>query len=169
MIDITFDEMMKNHLQKLYSIEVQLADGLKMLCKMAQNPDLKSGLEKHRTQTEEHARRIERICGKMGWPAIGLTSKTLKAMQMEVAEELNGADPSPVVDAIIIGAGQISEHIEIAAYGAAIALAKQLGDQESAELLRQTLQEEKDADEILTKLAESGINQNAINSRAFLS
>lgn len=158
---LDFTEMMKREIQKLHSIETQLVDALKALSAMAQSQDLKQALEMHRGETETHVQRIEQIASKMGWNVIGIPSKTLKAMQMETLEMLTGAEPSPLTDAMIIAAAQQSEHLEMAAYGTARTLAKHMGDQESASLLQQTLDEEKRADEKLTQIAEAGINQSA--------
>jgi ferritin-like metal-binding protein YciE len=154
--------MMKKELQKLYSIETQLLDGLKVLSAMAESPQLKQGLEAHRTQTQAHTRRLETICGKMGWSPVGVASKTMKAMQVETLETLNGAEPSSVTDAMIIAAAQKAEHLEIACYGTAATLALVLGDEQAAGLLHETLEEEKQTDQLLTQIAEAGINQRAL-------
>lgn len=157
-------ESMKHEIQKLYQVETTLADGLKMLSKMAQSPDLKQALETHRSETVVHAQRIQQICDKMGWNPVGMPSPTIKAMAMETLVSLNGAEPSPLTDALIIASAQKSEHFEIASYGTARTLARQMGDEEAANLLGQTLEEEKKADEKLTQIAESGINQQAVAS-----
>ncbi|CAN5369692.1 ferritin-like domain-containing protein [soil metagenome] len=152
---------MKHEVQKLYHVETTLADALKMLSKMAQNPELKQALDMHRVETVGHIGRLQKICGKMGWDPIGVPSPTIKAMAMETLTSLNGAEPGPVTDALIIASAQKSEHLEIASYGTARTLARQMGDEEVADLLGQTLEEEKKADAKLTAIAESGINQQA--------
>jgi len=160
-MQLSFSEMMKREIQKLFSIETQLVDALKMLSGMAENPELVQALEMHRQETMNHAARLQQIAQKMGWEVIGMASQTLKAMQMETLENLNGAEKSPLTDAMIIAAAQQSEHLEMAAYGTARTLARQMGDEEAASLLQQTLDEEKKADEKLTQIAEAGINQKA--------
>ena len=154
----------KKEVQKMHSVEHQLADALKMLAKMAQNPSLKQALEDHRAETVEQAKRLETIAAKMGWPAVGVPCIVTKAMAMETLQDLNGVEPGPVTDVLIIGAAQQSEHLEIASYGTLMTLAKQMGDTETAGLFEQSLNEEKAADAKLTKLAESGVNQAAISA-----
>jgi len=161
-MELKLEEQMKYELQKLYSIETQLVDGLKMLSAMAQNPELKAALTDHLEETKVHVSRVRQICGNMGWPYIGQPSKVIKAMQMETLEGLNGTEPSPVVDAVIIAAAQKAEHFEIASYGVVRALARQAGQTAAVELLQQTLDEEKAVDEKLTLIAESSVNRAAV-------
>ncbi|RYG49561.1 ferritin-like domain-containing protein [bacterium] len=160
-IQLEFSESMKRELQKIYSVEFTLADGLKMLSAMSQNPELKAALETHQRETEVHLERIRQICAKHGWSPIGMPSPAIRAMALEAMLTLAGPDPSPVVDAHIIAAAQKSEHFEMACYGFARQLAMLVGDEESAALLQQTLDEEKKTDELLTQIAESGINEAA--------
>ena len=152
----------KKEVQKMHSVEHQLADALKMLAKMAQNPQLKQALEDHRIETVEQAKRLETISAKMGWPAVGVPCIVTKAMAMETLQDLNGVEPGPVTDALIIGAAQKSEHLEIASYGTLIALARQMGDSEAASLLQKSLDEEKAADAKLTEIAEAAVNPAAV-------
>ncbi|RYG39530.1 DUF892 family protein [bacterium] len=158
---LDFEESMKREIQKLYQVETTLMDALKMLAKMAENPQLKEALEMHRGETETQAQRLQQIAAKMGWSVIGVPSLTIKAMALETLESLNGALPGPVTDALIIASAQKSEHFEIASYGTARTLALQMGDQAAADLLGQSRDEEKRADEKLSQIAEAGINQAA--------
>lgn len=159
-----FKDMMKTEILKLYSIETQLVQSLNMLSELAQNSELKQGLQMHVQQTQTQAQRLEQICSKMGWQPGSETCKAMQAMQQEAQESLSGAQPGPVTDAMIIAAAQKAEHMEIACYGTASTLAKQMGDDEAAGLLQQSLQEEKMTDEKLTQIAESGVNQKAVAS-----
>ena len=101
-MQLEFSESMKHELQRLYQVEFTLADGLKMLAKMAHSPELKGALEQHQRETEVHLERIRQICAKMGWSPVGMPSPTIKAMALETLLSLNGADPGPVTDALII-------------------------------------------------------------------
>ena len=159
-----FQDMMKTELQKLYSVETQLVEALGTLASKAQNPQLKDGLETHRQQTQEHARRLETICGRMGWATGGNECKGMRAMIEEANELLSSAQPGPVTDAMIIAAAQKNEHVEIACYGTAITLANQMGDKEAADLLGQNLQDEKTTDQKLTQIAESSVNPQAVST-----
>lgn len=152
-MQLSFEELFKYDLQKLYNLEMQLVDGLKMLAAQAESSELKQGLLEHLEQTKTHVARIMQICDRRGWSPMGMPSKTVKAMQVETLETLNGAEKGPVSDAIILGAGRKAEHFEIAAYASIISLAEQLGDSESVTLLQQTLEEEKSAEEKLASLA----------------
>ena len=161
-MQLALKDAMKKEIQKMHSVETQLADALKMLAKMAQDPDLKQALEDHRTETVEQAKRLETISDRMGWPAVGVASQTIRGLQLETLEGLGGVEPGPVTDIVIIDAAQKSEHLEIAAYGTLMTLARQMGDDEAAGLLAQSLKEEKSADEKLSKIAESGANAAAV-------
>ncbi len=156
-----FETTMQTEIQKLYCIEQQTVDALGTLASQAQSGSSRDALPQHRQETQTQAGRLEQICSKMGWNPSGETSTVLQAMQSEATQLLQNLSEGPVKDAAIIGAVQKVEHLEIACYGTARTLALQMGDQEAADLLQQTLDEEKRADALLTQIAESGVNQQA--------
>lgn len=164
-MQLTFSEALKKEFQRCHSLEWQLFDNLKMLAGTAQNPELKQALEKHREETRVHMERLETIGAKLGIPVIGLPNLPMRALALELLEDWGGAEPGPVTDAMIVEAAQKGEHLEIAWYGMLRSWVQQLGDVEAVSLLEQTLEEEKRTDELLTKLAESGINQAAAATR----
>ena len=160
-MQIGLKDAMKKEVQKMHSVEVQLADALKMLAKMAQNADLKKAFDDHRMETIQQAKGLETIAAQMGWPAVGVASLSIKALTTETLEGLGGVEPGPVTDVLLIDAGRKSEHLEIAGYGTLIALARRMDDEATAGLLDQSLQEEKAADDRLTKIAESAFDDAA--------
>jgi ferritin-like metal-binding protein YciE len=147
-------ELYIDELKDLYSAETQLVKALPKMAKAASSDELRQGFEEHLEQTKEHVQRLERI-----FQSLDESPKGKKCMGMEglikegsevVEEDFEGA----VMDAALIGAAQRVEHYEIAAYGTVFAFAEELGETEQAGLLNETLAEEKETDEKLTKLAE---------------
>jgi len=160
-MQLTFSEALKKELQRCHSLEWHLFDSLKMLAGVAQNPELKAALEQHREETRVHMERLETIGARLKLPVVGVPNLPARALAVELLEDWGGAEPGPMTDAIIIEAAQKGEHLEMAWYGFLRSWCQQLGDQEVVSLLEQTLEEEKRTDELLTRIAESGINQAA--------
>jgi len=154
-------ELLVECLKDLYSAENQLVKALPKMAKAATSPDLRAGFEQHLEQTRGHAERLERIGEQLG---TSLKGKKCVAMEglVEEGKEVMQEDMEPrVLDAALIAAAQKVEHYEIASYGTAREWAEQLGLDDAAELLRETLDEEKATDEKLTKLARAKVNQEA--------
>ena len=164
-MQLTFSEALKKEFQRCHSLEWHLFDSLKMLEGSAQNPDLKAALAKHRDETAVHMQRLETIGAKLGIPVVGVPNLPARALAVELLEDWGGAEPGPMTDAMIIEAAQKGEHLEMAWYGLLRSWCRQIGDPEVVSLLEQTLEEEKRTDEILTQLAEGGINQAAYQAR----
>src|SRR5204863_10124496 len=127
------------------------------------NTELASALEDHRAVTEQQVARLETIFRSLGNSARAKKCKGMEGVLEEGAELLDAEDESDVRDAGIIVAAQKVEHYEIAAYGSLRTFAELLGDDEAVNLLDQSLEEEKEADEKLTALAQSSINLEAAN------
>ena len=148
-------------LKDLYSAEKQLLKALPRVAKGAENPELKTALQNHVKQTEVHVQRLERIFEKLGTSGRGKKCKGMEGLIEENKEMLEeDADPEVMDAGLIVGCQKV-EHYEIAGYGSVVTFAKLLGDQESAKLLAQTLDEEERADKLLTEIAESSINVQA--------
>jgi ferritin-like metal-binding protein YciE len=150
----SLDALFQQELKDLYSAENQLVKALPKMAKAASNADLKAGFEEHLEQTKGHVERLTKIGKELG---ITLSGHKCKAMEglVEEGAEMIGEDGEPAIkDAGLIGAAQRVEHYEIAGYGTAIALAKQLGHEDAAELLEETLNEEIETDEKLSEVAE---------------
>jgi len=148
-------ELFIEELQDLYSAENQIIDALPDMIKKAYSPDLKAGFTNHLEQTRQQVARLDRIFDQLG-DDVDRDDKTCKGMQgiLKDGKELLKTDAEPeVLDAGMIAAAQRVEHYEIAGYGTVRTYAQLLGRNEWAQLLEQTLQEEKDTDVKLSQLS----------------
>lgn len=143
---------------ELYDIETTLVKVLPKMAKNADNQDLQMLLEEHMTETEGQVERLEQIFGLLGEKPKAKKSETLRGMVADAESMMKMKGESAVMDAGIIAASQGIEHHEIACYGTAITWSEMMGHDKVTELLRETLNEEKLADEKLTALAESVVN-----------
>jgi ferritin-like metal-binding protein YciE len=148
-------------IKDLYDAEQQLTKALPKMAKAANNSDLRTALEAHLEETREHVNRLDQVFDLLDEPAKGKHCAGIAGIIKEGSEALEKKMPPAVLDACIIAGGQRAEHYEMAAYGTVIAWAETLRLPEVAQLLTQTLTEEKNADEKLTSLAEDGINDAA--------
>jgi ferritin-like metal-binding protein YciE len=155
--DLYLDE-----LKDVYNAEKQLVRALpKMMAKSASHEELRTAFEDHLTVTEEQVRRLETIFDDMGKPARGKKCLGMEGLLAE-GQEMMEEDMEPeVLDAALISAAQRVEHYEIAAYGTLRTYARQLGYDNHAQLLQQSLDEEGAADKLLTQIAESTVNVDA--------
>ncbi|MBW3599573.1 MAG: ferritin-like domain-containing protein [Planctomycetes bacterium] len=154
-------DLLVDNLKDLYSAEQQLLKALPKVAKKVENEQLRSAIELHLKETQEQARRLEQIFQKFGEKPTGKKCKGMEGL-IEENKELMSEDADPdVMDAGLIVGSQKIEHYEIAGYGSAVTFAKLLGDEESARLLAQTLDEEERTDKKLTEIAESSINLEA--------
>ena len=135
------------------------------MAKKAQSEDLKSALEEHLEETRGQVTRLEKIFKSLGSKAEGKECPALKGL-VEETEELMSEASAQVMDAGLIGCAQAVEHYEMARYGTLKAWAEQLEMDDAAELLEETLEEEQAADEKLSELALSGLNEQADNGDA---
>lgn len=158
---LTLRDLLVEQIKDLYSAENQIIKALPKMAKAASNPELRQGFEEHLEQTRGHVTRLEEIC-----ETLEVTPKGKKCVATEglidEGKELMGEDAAEaVLDAGLIAAAQKVEHYEMASYGCARTWAQQLGLTEVADLLQQTLDEEKETDEKLTHLAEQMVNAEA--------
>ena len=157
----SLEDALINELKDLLSAEKQIAKALTKMAKKASNEKLKQAFQEHQEQTEQQAQRLEQVFEKLGRKA---ASKRCEAMEgiIEEGKELMEKDAEPDVrDAMLIMAAQKVEHYEIASYGTVCTWAERLGQNEALDLLKQTLEEEKQTDQKLNKLAKSGVNKEA--------
>jgi len=147
-------EAFLNELGDIFDAEKQLVKALPKIAKSSQNPQLREAIESHLEETLRHVERIEEVFFIFFQSA---KSKKCKAMQ-GLIEEGQDAISDDEGDAALICAAQKVEHYEIASYGSLVSRAKLLGEQDAADLLEQTLEEEKDAEEKLNNLAENIMN-----------
>jgi ferritin-like metal-binding protein YciE len=154
-----------DELRDLYNAENQLLKALPKMAKQASHEELKQAFETHLDQTKQHVERLDEIFDELDEKPTGKTCKAMKGLIQEGSEYLEADGDHSVLDAALIAAAQRVEHYEIAAYGTVRTFANQLGKNEAAELLQQTLDEEGETDKLLTDLAESVVNVEAPASR----
>jgi ferritin-like metal-binding protein YciE len=153
-------------LRDIYHAEKQLVKALPKMAKKAKSDKLRQAFEHHLDQTKGHVDRLEQVFEKLDTRP---RAKRCEAMEglIEEAEELMEEIGTPeVLDAALIAAAQKVEHYEIASYGTLHALAEELGQNEVANLLKQTLNEEKEADQKLNQIALSDVNKTALRVAA---
>ena len=155
------EELFFETLKDIYFAEKQILRALPKMAKEAESPELKQAFETHREQTEGHVERLNEVFEQLGRPARGKTCDAILGIideAKEIMEEFKGAE---ALDAGLASSAQAVEHYEIARYGTLKTWAQQLGFDEAAKLLDETLQEEIATDKLLTKLATSSVNKKA--------
>lgn len=157
----TLDDLFVHTLQDIYYAEHQITKALPKMIGLATNNELKSGFEQHLRETEGQVQRLERVFQMHGQTPKAVTCPAIDGIIKE-ANELSGdiADKE-VLDAALIAAAQAVEHYEITRYGTLIAWAKQLGREDCASVLKETLDEEYATDKKLTAMAEARVNRQA--------
>lgn len=157
----TFDELFVSVLKNVYYAEFQVTEALPKMIDKATNPELRSGFEQHLQETRGQIDRLEQVFRQHGvepeqatCPAIDGIIKAGNAMAGEIEDK-------QVLDAGLVAAAQLVEHYEIAQYGTLVAWAREMGRQDCASLLEQTLEEERATDQKLTRIAESRVNRSA--------
>jgi len=157
----TLDDLFVHQLRDIYYAEKQIVQALPEMIEKAKDPALKQGFEAHLGETKNHVKRLEQVFKMHGVEAKGVECPAIDGI-IEEADEIAGeVDDTKVLDAALIAAAQAVEHYEITRYGTLIAWAKQLGRQDCASVLEETLKEEKAADSKLTSLAERDVNVKA--------
>ncbi len=163
----SLSDVLVEEVANLYNAEQQLVAGLPSLAAAAHSYDLRDALEVHLEQTRGHVERLKQVAVEIGLAMPGQT--TCEAMRGLIADATATAEAtgdSVAIDAALIGAVQRVEHYELAAYGTARALARELDFDAAVSLLDQTIDEERGADKQLTKLAEGGLLSSGINRLA---
>jgi ferritin-like metal-binding protein YciE len=159
----TLKDMYVDELKDLYSAENQILKALPQMIKKATHPKLKKAFTTHERQTRGHVSRLEKICAQLGVAPRGKKCEGMEGLLKE-AKSLIQEKPEPeVLDAGMISAAQHVEHYEIAGYGTVRTWARLLGYDRQADLLQQTLDEEGETDKLLTQLAESSVNLEAVD------
>jgi ferritin-like metal-binding protein YciE len=158
----TLKQLYIEELRDLYSAENQLLKALPKMAKGASSEELTLAFENHLDQTKVHVERLEEIFERLDENPKGKTCQAMKGLVEEGSEILEEDGEESVLDAGIIAAAQKVEHYEIASYGTVRTFAQLLGEDEAAELLQETLDEEGEADKLLTQLAQDMVNPEAL-------
>lgn len=148
-------QLFVKELRDLYDAESQITDALPKMIETASHPDLKNALQEHLHVTKQHISRLDRVFQTLQEKPTGETCKGMKGLLKEGDEIASGEGDKSTIDAGIISAAQRVEHYEMAGYGTVRTYAELLGQPELANLLQQTLDEEKQADQTLTEIATS--------------
>jgi len=157
----SLDDVLMAELSDLLSAEKQLVKALPKVAGAASSTELRGAIEDHLDQTRGHVERLEKVFESLGTDAKSTHCKAMEGLIAEGAEIIEIEGDNSAKDAALIGAAERVEHYEIAAYGTARTLAEQLGKDDAAALLQETLDEESAADEKLTKIAVGRVNERA--------
>jgi ferritin-like metal-binding protein YciE len=162
----SLQDVLTHELQDLYDAEKQLVQALPKMAEAASNQELRSAFEQHLGETHDHVRRLEDIFGQLGVSGSGESCDGMRGLIKEGEKTIATEGDPTAKDAALIAAAQRVEHYEIAAYGTARTLADELDLDDAQDLLDQTLDEEANADKLLTKIATGGMLKTGINERA---
>ena len=157
----TLDDLFLDTLKDIYYAERKILKALPKMAKGAQSQELKAAFEKHRDETETQVERLQQVFEILGKRAQGKTCPAIDGIIEEGEEILDEYKDSPALDAGLVSAAQAVEHYEITRYGTLKRWATELGRNDVAALLSQTLDEESATDEALTALADASANQKA--------
>lgn len=147
-------ELFLDQIADMYDAEKQLTKALPQMAKTARNEELREGFESHLEETKEHVTRLEELAKNLDVSIKHSTCQAMKGLVAEAKELMDEHEDTSALDDALIMAAQKVEHYEIATYGTLCAWAERLGFEEPVELLEQTLEEEKAADDKLTGVAE---------------
>jgi ferritin-like metal-binding protein YciE len=158
----TLDDLFVHTLQDIYYAENQITKALPTMIKKATDPQLKQGFETHLRETEGQIKRLEQVFKMHGAEAKAVKCPAIDGIIDEAQEILSDAKDNEVLDAAALASAQAVEHYEITRYGTLVAWARQLGRNDCASVLQQTLEEEKLTDLKLTEIAEGRVNRVAV-------
>ncbi len=157
LMDLFVDE-----LKDIYWAEKHLVKSLPKLRKAAHSEQLGQAIDEHLEETRHQVERLEKVFETLGKPAKGKKCDAMEGLVAEAESVISETEKGTATrDVGIIVSAQKAEHYEIASYGSLVQLAKVLGEDKVADLLAQTLEEEKMADEKLTEIAVNGVNYEA--------
>jgi ferritin-like metal-binding protein YciE len=157
----TLDDLFLHTLKDIYYAEKQILKALPKMAKNAESEELRTALQTHREQTQGQIERLEQVFEILGKPPRGVACEAINGIIEEGKGIMEDFVDSPALDAGILSAAQAVEHYEITRYGTLKTWAQELGLTQAVTLLDQTLQEEKDTDALLTRLAEARVNTKA--------
>jgi ferritin-like metal-binding protein YciE len=149
----TLEKLLEEEIKDLYDAEKQLTKALPKMAKAASDQELKDGILEHLEQTKGHVTRLEEVFGLLGIKPKGKPCAAMKGLIEEGSETTQEDAEGPIMDLMIIAAAQKVEHYEISGYGTVRTIAEQIGNQEVADLLRETEEEEAETDKKLTEVA----------------
>ena len=155
----SLEDLFVHTLQDIYYAENQIAKNLPTMVEKASNPELKSAFQKHLSETQNQVKRLEQVMQTLGKPVKGVNCPAIDGILEEAKEVISDCGDRDVCDAAMLSSAQAVEHYEMTRYGTLIAFAKQLGHSNVVQQLQETLNEEKNTDQTLTRIAESRVNK----------
>jgi ferritin-like metal-binding protein YciE len=158
------EDLLVHQLEDLYSAEEQLISALPKMSQAASSSELKQAFDQHLGETKRQKDRLDQAFRLLNCEPESHTCAAMEGLVEEGSEVIGAKGDPDVKDAALIAAAQRVEHYEIAAYGCARTFAQRLGRNDVANLLQQSLDEEGNADKILTDIAESWVNQEAAHT-----
>jgi ferritin-like metal-binding protein YciE len=162
----TLQDLFVGELQDVYSAEKQILKALPKMAMTASSPDLRRAFEAHHKQTEDQVARLEMIFEQLGASPRRKKCKGMEGLLAEGIEIMEDEGEQAVIDAGLIAAAQRVEHYEMAAYGCLHTYAMLLGQPNAATLLEQSLGEEEATNQLLSNLADGGVNEAALSAGA---
>ncbi|MGV3484172.1 MAG: ferritin-like domain-containing protein [Planctomycetaceae bacterium] len=160
----SLDDLLVDQLRDLYDAETRLVTALPKMVEAAASPDLKTAFRNHLAETKQHVTRLEQAFEMLNADVKAETCDAMKGLLKEGDKVIAGSGDAHVRDAALIAAAQRVEHYEMAGYGSARNFAQQVGREDVAALLQQTLDEEGNADKKLTQIADSSVNVRAAHA-----
>jgi ferritin-like metal-binding protein YciE len=160
------DDLFHDTLKDIYYAEKKILAALPKMAKAADSDELRAAFEKHRDETEEHVSRLEQVFEAIDEKPQGKKCAAIEGILEEGQEIMKEYKGSPALDAGMLAAAQAVEHYEISRYGTLRAWAEELGLDDAANLLDETLKEEEATDKALTELAEAAVNVAAEQAEA---
>ena len=157
----SLEDLFVNLLKDIYYAEKQILKALPKMAKKADSDDLRQAFEHHLEETRGQVERLEQVFALCDLKPTAKSCAAIKGILEEGEEDMKEAKDPDVLDAGMIADAQAVEHYEIARYGTMVAWAKQLGMDDAASLLEETLEQEHNADRTLTEIAEGSLNREA--------
>ena len=154
-------DLLIHDVQMMYSAETMGLEALTEIAKVAKDPQLRVAFKQHGVETKRQVARLEQIMTMLDAKPSREVCSAMKGLLTDAQKLMRKESTPEVLDAMLIAAAQKMEHFEIACYGTAVRMTEDLGMTQAAELLRQTLEEEKKTDEILNDLAKLRVNAKA--------
>jgi len=152
------ENLLTQQLEDLYSAEEQLIEALPKMADAASSQELKSAFQTHLEETRHQKERLDRVFRMLGHQPMAETCEAMEGLIEEGQSIIDAEGDADVKDAALIAASQRVEHYEMAGYGCVRTFARRLGRQDAADLLQETLDEEANADKLLTHIAEGIVN-----------
>jgi ferritin-like metal-binding protein YciE len=162
----TLEGLFHETLRDIYYAERKILKTLPKMMRAAQSAELKAAFEKHQVETEGQVERLSQVFELLGKRPQAKTCPAIDGIVEEGEEVMEAFKGKPALDAGLVAVAQAVEHYEIARYGTLIAWARCLGMDDAVDLLTATLDEEEETDDALSELAESSINEAAMQEAA---